>query len=149
MIMSLVWIGTLSFLLIWWTLEAGSALGIPDSVLGMILLAAGVSVPDLVNSYSVTIEGHGDMALSGSLGSNIMNLSLGLGLPWLLYGAFIGDFSDVNTGIFYSEIFLISFIGTAYIFLAGFKWQLSKHLGGVMFFFYFSFLALFLIFEFN
>lgn len=147
--MSLLWIGLLTFLLIWWSLDLGRALYIPDSVLGMIVLAAGVSIPDLVNTLRVTLNGNGDMALSGSLGSNIMNLSFGLGLPLILYGAIFGDFTDLNDGIFYSEILLLSFIGVAYIFMAGFKWQLSKHLGGVMFFFYVCFIALFLVFEFK
>lgn len=113
----------------------------------MTLLACGVSIPDLVNTLRVTIDGHGDMALSGNLGSNILNLSIGLGFPWVVYGATIGGFDDLNFGLFIAELLLVGFITVSYIFVAGFKWQLSKTLGFVMFFFYFTYLLVFLILE--
>lgn len=115
----------------------------------MTLLAGGVSIPDLINTLRVTMDGHGDMALSGNLGSNILNLSFGLGLPWLLYGSFIGTFKELNFSLILSEILLAGFLAVSYIFVAGFKWQLSRTLGFVMFFFYFSFLIIFLVLEFT
>lgn len=145
----LVWIGVFSFFLVWWSLDVGSALGIADSIIGILLLAGGVSIPDLINTLRVTLDGHGDMALSGSLGSNILNLTVGLGLPWFFNGVFVGDFEMIDNGLFIAEIFLISLVGVSYTFVAGFKWQLSRNLGGVMFFFYFTFLALFFAFELN
>ena len=32
----------------------------------------------------VTRDGHGDMAVSNSIGSNVFDILLGLGLPWFL-----------------------------------------------------------------
>lgn len=125
----------------------GLALGIPESVLGILILAFGVSFPDLLNTLKVTKEGHGDMALSGCLGSNILNLSVGLGLPWLFKGA-ISESTKIPSGLFMAEIFMVGVFAASYIFIAGFKFQLSHHLGIVMFFFYASFLTLFLVFEF-
>lgn len=146
---SLVWIGFLSFLLVWWVLDLGGALFIPEGVLGIIILGAGVSIPDLVNTSVKTIEGHGEMALSGCLGSNIINLSFGIGLPWLLYCAINGKTLEIAQSTFNSQIVLICTLGVSYIFIGGFKWQLSKNLGVVMIFFYLLFILLFLLFEFN
>ncbi|CAG9322684.1 unnamed protein product [Blepharisma stoltei] len=147
MIISLTWIGGLSFLLVWWTSDIGMALGIPESVLGITILAMGVSIPDLLNSLKVTIEGHGDMALSGCIGSNILNLGVGIGVP-CFFEAVINHPIDIPADLYMAEYVMMSVFGTSYIFLAGFKFQLSRHFGVVMFFFYASFLTIFLVFEF-
>jgi Ca2+/Na+ antiporter len=44
-------------------------------VLGLTLLAAGTSVPDLLSSVIVAKRGEGDMAVSSSIGSNIFDVS--------------------------------------------------------------------------
>ncbi|CAG9313708.1 unnamed protein product [Blepharisma stoltei] len=147
MMMSLTWIGGLSFLLVWWTTDVGVALGIPESVLGIIILAMGVSIPDLLNSLKVTIEGHGDMALSGCIGSNILNIGIGIGVP-CFFEAVINEPINIPVDLYMAEYLMMSIFGTSYIFLAGFKFQLSQHFGIVMFFFYATFLTLFLVFEF-
>lgn len=146
---SLIWIGILSFLLVWWVLDLGHALTIPEGVLGIIILGAGVSIPDLINTLMKTIEGSGEMALSGCLGSNIINFSFGIGLPWFLNGLISGKSLNVPQGTYSAQLVLISALGASYIFIGGFKWQLSKNLGVVMIFFYLLFLLLFLLFEFN
>jgi K+-dependent Na+/Ca+ exchanger-like protein len=145
----LIWIGILNFLLVWWVLELGNALTIPEGVLGVIILAAGVSIPDLVNTILKTAEGGGEMALSGCLGSNIMNFSFGVGLPWFLHGVILGYPFVVKQETYSTQIVLICTLGVSYIFIGGFKWQLSKNLGFVMIFFYLLFLLLFLLFQFK
>ena len=37
------------------------------------------------SSMIVAREGLGDMAISNSIGSNVFNICLGLGIPWFLY----------------------------------------------------------------
>lgn len=144
-----VWIGGLCYLLVWWSHSLGSALGISDSILGITILAGGVSIPDLINTLAFSYEGHRDMALSGTLGSNILNIGIGLGLPYFIHGLYHGPFIKLGKGIPASEIMLIGLMSFSYIFVGGFKWELSRHLGGVMFFFYFLFIVLFIIFEFT
>ncbi|OMJ82983.1 hypothetical protein SteCoe_16195 [Stentor coeruleus] len=149
MLSSLIWIGFYSFLVVWWVMDLGRALSIPDGILGIIILAAGVSIPDIVNTLMKTLEGSGEMALSGCLGSNIINFSVGIGLPWFLHGAITGNNLVIKREIFFTEIVLISTLGASYIFIGGFKWKLSKNLGVVMIFYYLVFLLLFLLLEFN
>ena len=54
--------------------------------MGLTFLAAGTSVPDLLTSVIVARQGHGDMAVSSSIGSNIFDVLVGLPLPWLAFG---------------------------------------------------------------
>lgn len=51
--MSLVWITILAYLMVWWATVLGAALGIPSTVMGITLLAAGTSIPDALSSIAV------------------------------------------------------------------------------------------------
>lgn len=67
---------------------AGDTLDIPDSVMGLTLLAAGTSLPEAISSVIVTNQGHGAMGISSSISSNTFDILLCLGLPWLLKSYF-------------------------------------------------------------
>merc|ERR1711881_313560 len=58
---------------------------IDPALMGLTILAAGTSVPDLLTSVIVARQGQGDMAVSSSIGSNLFDVTIGLPLPWLLY----------------------------------------------------------------
>merc|ERR1719169_118302 len=64
--------------------RAGCIIGVPDTIMGLIVLAAGTSVPDCIASIIVAKAGKGDMAVANAVGSNTFDLLLGLGAPWLL-----------------------------------------------------------------
>ncbi|KHJ79987.1 Sodium/calcium exchanger protein [Oesophagostomum dentatum] len=53
--------------------------------MGLTILAAGTSIPDLITSVIVARKGLGDMAVSSSIGSNLFDICVGLPIPWLLY----------------------------------------------------------------
>ena len=57
-------------------------LRLQDAVMGLTFLAAGTSVPDLLTSVIVARQGHGDMAVSSSIGSNIFDVLVGLPFHW-------------------------------------------------------------------
>lgn len=46
-------------------------LGIDDYVMGLVFVAAGTSIPDLLASILVAREGAGSMAVSNAIGSNV------------------------------------------------------------------------------
>lgn len=46
--------------------------------MGLTILAAGTSIPDLITSVIVARKGLGDMAVSSSVGSNIFDITVGL-----------------------------------------------------------------------
>jgi Ca2+/Na+ antiporter len=47
-------------------------------------VAIGTSVPDAISSILVARDGYGDMAVSNAIGSNVFDIDLGLGLPFLI-----------------------------------------------------------------
>ena len=83
-VMSTVWIAAFSYIMVWMVCLVGYTLGIPDTIMGITFLAAGTSVPDTIASVMVARNGYGDMAVSNSIGSNVFDILLGLGLPWFL-----------------------------------------------------------------
>ncbi len=65
----------------------GELLGIPAAFLGMYIIALGAEIPDTIQSVTVAKRGYGSMAVSNSTGSQIINILLGLGVPWLMTNA--------------------------------------------------------------
>ena len=63
--------------------------------IGLIVIAAGTSVPDALASVIVAKEGEGDMAVANALGSNIFDINLGLGLPFLIKYLITGERFDL------------------------------------------------------
>merc|ERR1719199_2061467 len=62
----------------------GCILGISPLFMGLVFLSAGTSVPDALGSIAVAKQGEGDMAVANAFGSNVFDILLGLGVPWLL-----------------------------------------------------------------
>merc|ERR1719203_2526719 len=89
--MSIMWIGVFSVCLVDWVTLIGDLFGIPVVVMGLTVLAAGTSIPDLLSSVIVAKRGYGDMAVSSSIGSNIFDILVGLPIPWLLFGIINGS----------------------------------------------------------
>lgn len=50
------------------------AAGIPDTVIGLTLVAIGTSLPELATSVTAAMKGRADVALGNVIGSNIFNL---------------------------------------------------------------------------
>eukprot|EP00951_Prasinocladus_malaysianus_P022439 scaffold187940_cov37-Prasinocladus_malaysianus.AAC.1 len=83
--MSIVWIGVISWFMVEWCVVIGCVLGIPLSVMGVTVLAAGTSIPDALSSIVVAKQGQGNMAVANAIGSNVFDIWLGLGLPWWIF----------------------------------------------------------------
>ena len=77
--------------MVWWANTIGETLVIPTEIIGLTILAAGTSIPDLItrqssiimqnliSQFSVIVarKGLGDMAVSSSVGSNIFDVCVG------------------------------------------------------------------------
>jgi Ca2+/Na+ antiporter len=50
---SILWIGVFSYFMVWWAAVVGAVAGIDAEVMGLTILAAGTSVPDLISSVIV------------------------------------------------------------------------------------------------
>lgn len=95
-LISMLWISFYSYFMVWMIVIIGATLGIPDTVMGLTFVAAGVSVPDALSSIAVIKEGYGDMAVSNAVGSNVFDILICLGLPWFIQTAIIKPGSHVN-----------------------------------------------------
>ena len=81
---SILIITTLSWVLVESGIRLAEALSIPPVIVALTILAAGTSLPDLISSVIVARQGRGDMAVANAVGSNIFDILIGLGLPWVL-----------------------------------------------------------------
>ncbi|KAM6943060.1 sodium/potassium/calcium exchanger 5 isoform 2-T2 [Xenentodon cancila] len=148
-LMSAVWISAFTYVLVWMVTVVGETLGIPDTVMGLTLLAAGTSIPDTVASVMVAREGKADMAMSNIVGSNVFDM-LCLGLPWFIKTAFVDTKNPVevnSTGlIFVSSTLLLSIV---FLFVAVHinRWRLDWKLGLVSLIFYILFATLAILYE--
>ncbi len=83
-IVSIVLISALSWVLVESGIAFATALGVPPVIVALTILAGGTSVPDMISSIVVARQGRGDMAVANAVGSNVFDILVGLGLPWLI-----------------------------------------------------------------
>ncbi|XP_029992009.1 sodium/potassium/calcium exchanger 2-like isoform X2 [Sphaeramia orbicularis] len=146
---AITWIAFFSYLMVWWAHQVGETFWITEEIMGLTILAAGTSIPDLITSVIVARKGLGDMAVSSSVGSNIFDITVGLPFPWLLYHI-INDFKPVevsSNGLFCAIVLLFLMLLFVIISIAACKWKMSKFLGFLMFMLYFVFLVISVMLE--
>ena len=117
--------------------------GLSQSTMGITFLAAGTSVPDLITSVIVARAGHGDMAVSSSIGSNLFDVTVGLPLPWLLYSLFnlVPSVAVSSAGIACQIGMLFLMLIAVILSIVAFKWRMTKPMGLVMMALYAAFLG--------
>ncbi|XP_048375641.1 sodium/potassium/calcium exchanger 5 isoform X2 [Sphaerodactylus townsendi] len=127
-LMAALWIAAFTYILVWMVTIVGETLKIPETVMGLTLLAAGTSIPDTVASVLVARKG----------------------LPWFIKTAFVDTSGPVevnSSGLTYTAISLVCSI--AFIFLAVHLngWKLNRKLGAVCLVMYLGFAVLSILYE--
>uniref|UniRef100_A0A2A4IZH9 Sodium/calcium exchanger membrane region domain-containing protein n=1 Tax=Heliothis virescens TaxID=7102 RepID=A0A2A4IZH9_HELVI len=151
-IISMLWISFYSYFMVWMITIIGYTLGIPDTVMGLTFVAAGVSVPDALSSLAVIKEGYGDMAVSNAVGSNVFDILVCLGLPWFIQTAIIHPGSHVNVyhkGLIYSTLSLFSTVIFLVVATHANGWKLDRKYGAVLMVWYILFITLASLYELN
>jgi len=127
---SIMVIAVLCWVLVESAIGISDILGIPEIVVALTVLAVGTSVPDMVSSVIVAKQGRAGMAVSNAIGSNIFDIFIGLGLPWLVKILIVDDVIkfnidglDISVGLLFASVLLILF------FLVWKKWRLTQNLG--------------------
>ncbi|XP_072472151.1 sodium/potassium/calcium exchanger 1 [Notamacropus eugenii] len=146
---SILWIAMFSYLMVWWAHQVGETIGISEEIMGLTILAAGTSIPDLITSVIVARKGLGDMAVSSSVGSNIFDITVGLPVPWLLFSVF-NEFQPVpvsSNGLFCAIVLLLLMLLFVISSIASCRWRMNKILGFTMFLLYFIFLIISVMLE--
>lgn len=72
--------------LVYGAVSLATGLGVDDAVIGLTIVAAGTSLPEVAASLVAAARGHRDMAVGNVLGSNIFNLTVILGITALTAG---------------------------------------------------------------
>lgn len=143
-ILSVLWIVAITFVLVECTTLAGCYIRIPSAVMGLTLLAAGTSVPDALASVAVARKGLADMAVSNAIGSNVFDILLGLGMPWLIGTIVYKEAIPVTVkpvGQVVIPIAILFFIIVLLVTILAFTgWKLSKMLGISLFTLYVVFI---------
>ncbi|CAG0893582.1 unnamed protein product [Darwinula stevensoni] len=151
----LIWIGGLSYLVVWMITVIGHTIGVPDTVMGLTFLAIGTSIPEVVSSLIVARQGHGTMSVSNAVGSNTFDILVCLGLPWLIKSSFFpsnpGTKSiDIKSeGITYSTIALLSTLVLMYLVMVLNRFVLNRRVGFYCCLLYILFLVFSLLWELN
>merc|ERR1719343_1313626 len=141
-ISALLNIAWLSYLMVDAAARFGCVAGIPTLFMGLVFLAAGTSIPDAFASMGAAKRGEGDMAVSNALGSNIFDILLGLGLPWLI-ALMIG-----RPIVFLGVHRLLSWVTLLFVIIALFmfiivlsNWKLNQKTGLLLFGLYIGYVA--------
>ncbi len=126
---SIAFIAGLSWVLVESAVGISEILHIPAVIIGLTVLAAGTSIPDLMSSVIVARQGRGGMAISNAIGSNIFDILIGLGLPWIIVNIG-GKVIPVATENLNSSIVLLFATVIAILgFLIAKKWHINKFAG--------------------
>ncbi|KAI6225624.1 Sodium/potassium/calcium exchanger 1 [Aphelenchoides besseyi] len=146
---SILWIAAFSYVMVWMANTIGETFFVPTEVMGLTVLAAGTSVPDLITSVIVARKGLGDMAVSSSIGSNLFDICVGLAVPWLLYFLYsfitngtVEPVSVSSNGLLCSVSALVFMLVVLVTVIGISKWRMNKLFGCCMIVFYIVFCAL-------
>ena len=93
-------------------------LGVSEKIIGLTIVAAGTSLPELVTSVVAVIKKNDDIAIGNIIGSNIFNILLILPVSALINPL-------VYNPAFNTDIYLLSG-GTLLLFIAMFTWKRKK-----------------------
>ncbi|MDE6134566.1 MAG: sodium:calcium antiporter, partial [Muribaculaceae bacterium] len=73
-----------------------SAMGVSDAVIGLTIVAAGTSLPELATSVTAAVKGKPGIAIGNVIGSNIFNIFLVLGCASAIRELPFGDIGNFD-----------------------------------------------------
>ena len=128
-LVSIVIIAALSYVLVEVAVASAHILQVPEAIIALTVLAVGTSVPDLFSSIIVAKQGRGDMAVSNAIGSNIFDILVGLGLPFIIVMSIEGSVIEAGGNIIRSVIILFGSLLLLVLLLLIRKWKVGKPTG--------------------
>ena len=139
---SIIIIAALSYVLVESAVVIAHNLNIPESIIALTILAAGTSVPDLFSSVIVARQGRGDMAVSNAIGSNIFDILVGLGLPFVIAMLIYGGEIQSGGNLTLSSIILFGSVILLILLLLLRKWRTGKTVGIILLSLYVVYVAI-------
>uniref|UniRef100_A0A4W5P5S8 Solute carrier family 24 member 4a n=1 Tax=Hucho hucho TaxID=62062 RepID=A0A4W5P5S8_9TELE len=141
--LSTVWIAVFSYFMVWMVRHVGYSLDVQYTLW---------SVQDFPYIYLDLSLGLGDMAVSNTIGSNVFDILVGLGLPWAIQTMAVDYGSEVminSRGLLYSVVLLL---GSVFLTVLGIHvnhWKLDLKLGVYVLVMYVIFLCFSIMIEYN
>ena len=132
-ILSIIIIAATSYVLIESAVFIAHYLGISEVIIGLTILAAGTSIADLFSSLAVAKKGKGDMAVANAVGSNVFDIQIGLGLPWLIAVVYTGRSIGVaSENLISSALLLFATVISLLVILIARRWRLGRYAGAFL-----------------
>lgn len=150
-ILSMSYIGALSYLAAWMVSVLGNTLLVPDSVMGLTFLAVGNSLPEIISTIIISKQSMGNMALSNALGGNVFTLLMCLGAPWLVSANTNGKgFVQIHSqGITSLVLGLLAAVILMLLVMAIYRFYLNKKVGAMCLFLYLIYVVISCLHEMN
>lgn len=98
--------------------EMATSLGISQTIIGLTIVAAGTSLPELATSVVAAIKKNNDIAVGNIIGSNIFNIFLILGVSSLV--------RPVSYNVKFNQDIYLLCLGTVILFIAMFSGRKKK-----------------------
>ncbi len=118
------------------------AMGVSDLVIGLTVVAAGTSMPEVATSITAAIKGERDIAVGNVVGSNTFNILGCLGVSGLVAGGMpAGDALQVAPALLSFDIWVMLAVALAClpVFMSGH--QIARWEGGVFLLYYVAYVA--------
>lgn len=138
---SILIIAGLSYGLVEVAIHLAHVLNIPEAIIALTVLAIGTSIPDLFSSIIVARQGRGDMAVSNAIGSNIFDILVGLGLPFIVVMLISGETIEAGGNLQSSSAILFISVVLLFVLLLVSKWKVGKLTGIILLGLYLFYLA--------
>jgi len=133
----ILWIVVWIYIMVEVATTLGCIIGAKPIIIGLTVLAIGTSFPDFMSSLYSAKKGYGDMAVSNTLGSNIFDILIGLGLPWICKSIFfLGNPVMLHESDFVDQIVSMVVSWTLTLLLC-WRLELNRTMGGILICFYF------------
>ena len=108
---------------------------IPETVIGLTIVAIGTSMPELVTSAMAAIRKHGDVAIGNIIGSNIYNVLGILGATAVVQPI------PVSAEILELDVWVLGATTALFLFFAFTGWRIDRREGGLLLAGYVAYLA--------
>ncbi|MCH5346114.1 MAG: calcium/sodium antiporter [Muribaculaceae bacterium] len=88
-----------------------AAMGVSEAIIGLTIVAAGTSLPELATSITAAVKGKPGLALGNVIGSNIFNIFLVLGCAGVVNPLPFGNIGLLDLGVMTGACFLFWLFG--------------------------------------
>ena len=129
---SILLIAGLSWILVESAIHISHLLNIPEAIIALTVLAIGTSIPDLISSLVVARQGRGDMAVSNAIGSNIFDILIGLGIPFLIVILLGKDIQAGGKDLMISSVVLFGSLVIFFGLLLIKRWKIDWMTGAIL-----------------